>query len=371
MGRLIRLLLLPALLAGAFLSQQSGYGQTPITLPEPAGKAPPPKSYDYNPLPDLPRPADAPASLLHSAPAEPPYSCAPLPGPYFEHGPLFDPPELPQPGWYAELDLTALKPHVQNRLSGLVPIGANAVDQVRLPSAPLNWAAAPHVLIGYRLPCAFGGIALGYRGFASQGTSTFAGADGPASLHSRLNLNQIDLDYQRHEVSLWPKWEMQWHIGLRLSYVYFDSRSDEELATAAAGTGVFEQRESNSYWGIGPHAGFELQRHIDGTGLCFLVGVDVSSLLGRVRQGFFETSTTTDANGQFLTGASRNSGSQAVPIVNFQAGLNWQPPQLPGVGVFLGYQYEYWWNVGRLSTTPDSRAAMKNQGIMVRLGYNY
>jgi hypothetical protein len=365
MGRTIRLLVLSALLTGTILRVQNACAQAPVA------KDQTPKSYDYNPLPDLPRLAEAPASLLAPAPAAPPYSCAPLPGRYFERDPLWDPPELPQPGWVAELDLTALKPNVKNHLSGMVQIGANAPDLVNLPSAPLDWAAAPHVLVGYRLPCAFGAIALGYRGFASQGTSAFAGVDGPATLSSRLELNQIDLDYLSHEVSLWPWWEMQWHVGLRLSYVYFDSRSDEDLATAAAGSGVFEQRESNSYWGIGPHAGVELQRHIGTRGLAFFAGVDVASLIGRVRQGFFETSTTTDVNGQFLTGESRNSGSQAVPVINFQVGLNWQPPQLPNLSFFGGYVYEYWWNVGRLSTTPDSRATMKNQGIMVRAAFNY
>jgi hypothetical protein len=365
MGRTTRLILLSALLTATVLSPRRSYAQAAAAPPAP------PKSYDYNPLPDLPRPPDAPASLLKPAPATPPYSCEPLPSPYFERNPLWDPPGLPQTGWLAVLDLTFLKPVVQNHLSGQVQIGANPPDQLNLPSATLDWAVAPHVLFGYRLPCAFGAFAVGYRGFASEGTSGFAGPDGPAVLHSRLDLNQIDFDYLSNEVSLWPYWEMKWHVGLRLCYVYFDSRSDEEFATAAAGSGVFEQRESNSFWGFGGHAGVELQRHIGASGLACLVGVDATTLLGRVRQGFFETSTTTDANGQFLTGESRNSGSQAVPIINFQAGLSWQPPRMPNLSLFAGYEYEYWWNVGRLSTTPDSRGEIKNQGIVLRLGYNY
>ena len=366
MARTIRLLPILAVVVGVIVSPPSGRAQTPADSPEPMGKAPP-KSYDYNPLPDLPRPAEAPASLLRPAPTAPPYSCDPLPGPYFERDPLWDPPELPQPGWVAALDLTALKPHVKNHLSGQPQFPGSPPDQVRLPSAGLDWTVAPRVEVGYRLPSGFGEFILGYRGFGSQGTGTFAGADGPATLTSRLDLNQVDLTYASREYSLWPNWEMKWFVGLRLSYVYFDSRADEDFAAAAAGSGVFEQRESNSYWGIGPHAGLELARHLDGTGLSFLARVDVTEQLGRVRQQFAEVSTSPDLG----TATFGNSGSQAVPVLNVRAGLGWQPPQLPLVNLFLGYEYEYWWNVGRLSTTPDSRGEMSNQGITVRCAINF
>jgi hypothetical protein len=349
MVRSVYRLLLPALLAGTILSQQSGYAQTPT-------------NYDYNPLPNLPRPPEAPASLLQPAPAAPSYSCDPLPGPYFEREPLFDPPALPQPGWFARLDVTILKPNVQNHLSG---VNATPSLPVRLPSATLDWTAAPYLQVGYRLPSAFGEIALAYRGFSSQGTSTFADTDGPASLHSRLDMNQVDLDYLSREYSLWPHCEMKWHVGVRLTYLYFDSRAEESFADAAAGSGIVEQRETNSYWGIGPHAGVELARHFDGTGLSFVTSVDATSLLGRIRQGFFETDTTG------ATGSTYNSGSQEVPVVNFKAGLNWQPKRYPELSVFVGYEYEYWWNVGRLSSTPDSRGEMKDQGILLRVGYNF
>jgi hypothetical protein len=362
MVRSFRLLLLPALLAGTILSPQSGYAQAPATLPDPAPKAPTPTNYEYNPLPTLPRPAEAPASLLQAAPAAPPYSCAPLPGPYFEQDPLWDPPSLPQPGWFADVEATILKPNLQNHLSG---VNDTPSLPVQLPSAGLDWTVAPYVQVGYRLPSAFGAIALAYRGFGSQGHSTIADTDGPASLHSRLDMNQVDLDYLSREISIRPQWEMNWHVGLRLTYLYFDSRADESAADAAAGSGIVEQRETNSYWGIGAHAGVELARHFDDTGLSFVTSVDGITLLGRIRQGFFETDTAG------ATVSSENSGSQEVPIVDLKAGLSWQPPQSPQWTVFVGYEFEYWWNVGRLSNTPDSRGEMKDQGIMLRAAYNF
>ena len=79
---------------------------------------------EYNPLPGLPRPPDQPRSLLAPATA-PLYEPAALPGPYFERDPLLDPPELPPPGWFADVDVLAAKAHVKNKLTNAsIPGGA-------------------------------------------------------------------------------------------------------------------------------------------------------------------------------------------------------------------------------------------------------
>jgi hypothetical protein len=358
-----------AMLTAVFLEQSSARGQNPAPAP-PAGP-PAPDASAYNPLPDLPRPLEAPRTLLLPAPAASTAECAPLPGPYFVNEPLFDDPNLPQPGWFAAAEVAGVAPHVGEKIMGQVQIGANAPNQVALPNAPLDWTVAPRITLGYRLPSGFGEFALSYRGFASQGTETFADTDGPAALKSRLALNQVDLDYLSREYSLWPDWDMTWHVGLRLSTVYYDSTAEESQAAAAAGSGVFQQHSSNNYWGIGPNAGVALARRIKGTGLSFLTSVDATDHLGRVSQNFTETSTATNASGQFLTGDTRNNGSQSVPVVNVQAGIQWDLPQMPHSNLFLGYVYEYWWDIGRLSTSPGSHGEMSDQGIVFRAEFNF
>jgi hypothetical protein len=166
---------------------------------------------------------------------------------------------------------------------------------------------------------------------------------------------------------------MKWGAGLRYVNVYFDSRADEPLDLAAAGSGIFEQRTSNNYWGLGPHAGVELDRRVEGTGLAFFARVDGGTYLGRIRQGGFEVSPTLGPDGLPLASESRNSASQSVPTLTVEAGLRWQPLNwtYQDVHVFLGYQYEYWWNVGRLSTTPDSRGELSSQGILLRAAFNF
>jgi hypothetical protein len=164
---------------------------------------------------------------------------------------------------------------------------------------------------------------------------------------------------------------MTWWFGLRWADVYFDSRADEPFAAAAAGSGIFETRTTNSYVGFGPHAGLGLERHMGERGLTLVGRVDGWISLGRIRQGFFETSTTPGPNGLPVATETRVSSSQAVPSINVQLGLGWQPPGWCHTYVFAGYVYEYWWNVGRESSIPDSRGEVSDQGILFRAEFNF
>ncbi len=93
--------------------------------------------------------------------------------------------------------------------------------------------------------------------------------------------------------------------------------------------------------------------------------------LGRITQGFDEVTTTPGPGGLPLTETTRAGSGQAVPALDLEAGLHWRPPQAPYTEFFLGYQYEYWWNAGRLSLTPDSRGALFDQGILLRAAFNF
>ena len=319
---------------------------------------------EYDPLPGLPRPPEQPRSLLAPGPAAV-YVSSSLPGPYFETDPLLDPPQLPPPGWFADVDVDLLKAHVKNKLSN-ANIAGGAPDVVQLPSASLDWAVAPRFEVGRQLPAGFGAFALSYRFLVTQGNDVIAGPDGPAALKSRLDMNVADFDYISSEFSLWPDWDMTWRFGIRYADIYFDSRADESVAAAAAGSGVFEQRVSNRFWGVGPHAGVELERRLGCSGLSFFAKTDGWIDLGRIRQGFFEVPTGGGAGGE-----TRGSGSQAVPEINAQAGARWRPAGWPNAEWFVGYEYEYWWNVGRLSTTPDSRGELSDQGLVLRAEFHF
>src|SRR5262249_17360696 len=160
----------------------------------------------------------------------------------------------------------------------------------------------PRFEFGYRLPSGFGGISLAYRFLVTDGVTQSFGPDAPTTLSSRLDLNLVDLDYTSWEISLWPQCEMNWRFGIRYADVFFDAQAVEPFGLAAAGSRIFERGMSNSFVGVGPHVGLELARHLEGTGLSFVGGVDFATLLGRIRQGNFETSTIVAPNGQLLSG---------------------------------------------------------------------
>ena len=363
-GLLILLTVLGALREGSRARAQAPeMAPPPSPLPVAGAQAP-------DLLPGFPRPPDAPASLWQPAPPAPPYGCAPLPGPYFEPDPRLDPPPLPQPGWFAAVELAIVGPHVKNRLTEMVQVGGAAPDTVHLPAAELNWTVSPRFDLGYRLPSGFGGFGVAYQTLATDGKTIIPGPDAPALLKSRLDVNVADLDYQSWEMSLWPHWGMKWWFGLRLANIFFDSQASEDFAAADAGSGIFATHVTNRFLGIGPHYGLELARHWDGTGLALTARADGATLLGRVHQDFLEFSTSPGPTGSLLFGETRRSNPQDVPMLNVFAGLTWEPRRYPDLCLSVGYQIEYWWNAGRLSTGA-SRGEWGDQGIVVRAGLNF
>ncbi len=279
-------------------AQQSGpMPVSPLASFAPSEAAPstPPKSAilaDPEVLPGLPQLPDQPASLY--APGRPTFTCDTPQGPYFDCDPRVDPPVLPQPGWFADVELGIMLPHITNDAHDAVTVNG-VKSRVQLPGGTLDWTAAPRFELGYRLPEGFGEIALAYRFLGAQGTGTISGPfsapDAVGSVLTRLDIQIADLDYASNELSI-CSWWAKWRIGLRGADVYFDSRVDEPLAAAEAGSGVFERRMTNNYWGIGPHGSLELERRLTDWGLMVLGRVDGSILLGRLNQDFFETSTT-------------------------------------------------------------------------------
>jgi hypothetical protein len=340
-----------------------------VAAPESRAQAPGSEPQILRALPLLPV---QPRSLFEAPPPGPPLP--PLPGPYFEEDPLLDRPEWPQPGCFATVDLSAMGPHFKNRLNGMVQIGDMPPNAVHVPGADLDWTVSPRLELGYRLPSGFGAIGLSYRFLITDGTANGPGPNGPAAFKSRLDVHIIDLDYISREFSVWPNgdlWKMQWRIGLRWASIYYDANLIESFDVAAAGSGIFSARNTDRFVGFGPHWGVELARRLECYGLSVVGRIDGWISLGRIRQGFFQESTTLGPDGLPLGGISQVSSSQAVPSLNVQAGVEYQPPAHPDWDFFLGYQYEHWWNVGRLSITPNSRGELTDQGITLRAAFNY
>jgi hypothetical protein len=317
-------------------------------------------------LAGLPNPNDLPASLFAPS-AGPAYTCEPLPGPYFDCDARLDPPVLPQPGWVADVEVDVTLPHVSSGIHDTVTLGG-VTSRVAIGSARLDWTGSPRVELGYRLPDGFGEFDVAYRFLGARGTGTIEGPgsapDGPASLTSRLDIQVADLDYASNELSICCWW-LKWRLGLRGADIFFDSRADEDPAVAAGGSGIFERRLTNNYWGIGPHAGLDFERRLSDTGLALVGRLDGAILLGRLEQGFFEVSTTPGLSAQTI-----RSNPQAVPTANVSLGLAWRPPSCQALRLFVGYQGEGWWSAGKFADS-GSDAQIFDQGVLLRVDFNY
>ena len=57
-------------------------------------------------------------------------------------------------------------------------------------------------------------------------------------------------------------------------------------------------------------------------------------------------------------------------LLSIFLGLAWQLPQHHHFRFSVGYEYEYWWNVGRISTSTP-RGEMSDQGILLRAELNF
>jgi hypothetical protein len=322
-------------------------------------------------LPPAPAPA-APGSAPAVAPASPPSNWpAPLPppsaaptiappalvpppytpyqdnnGPLLRGDPLIDRPQYPPPGWFAAVEVNILAPYIKNKLVAPVtfdhsvfpPIAPGVIigpvsdvrsDLVHLPTAELQWVGAPRIDVG---------------------------ADG--FLHSRLSANVLDLDYSSREFSLAPRWDMKWKVGVRLADIFFDSQAEDLF---------LEQRTSNLFYGIGPHVGLDLWRSLDVPGLALFLRTEGASVVGQVRQSFEETILT--GVGTLIGGATEVHHTQAVPVLNIQAGLSWTPCWHGYWTRFaLGYEFERWWYLGQAG---DSRAELTDQGVFFRAEFRF
>jgi hypothetical protein len=275
------------------------------------------------------------------------------------------------PGWFSAVELDVVKPHIQYGLASSVALeGPPSVspvlmttsvfvsDIVQLPMAALDWSAAPRIEFGYRLADGCGELMATYRSVVSEGSEILPGFDalGAGELHSRLDLEVVDLDYGSHRYMLGSNWGLQWIMGVRFVDIFMDSQADNAL---------LDQRSSERYWGIGPHAGVDLWHRFGNTGLSCFGKVEAAALLGRIHQGFAETSFASAGN---PSGATAYDAAQAGPTFEAQTGLDWRPWTSLPICFSAGYQIEEWWNPG---TASGGHATLFDQGLFLRAEWNF
>jgi hypothetical protein len=319
---------------------------------------------------EIPGPPVPPPELTTAPPAAGPFgaTCG-LPGcPYedcngrlLKGDPLLDPPFGGALGWFGDVEVTVVGPHIKNRVTNAIDLGLGAGPQIiHLPTAELDWTAAPRFEAGYRFGQGFGEVLLSYRFLTTDGSATLAGFDGDgALLHSRLNLNVADLDYGSREFSLGPQVDMKWRVGVRVANLFFDSRA----------VGPFlEERTSDSFIGAGPHAVLDLGwRSPDMPEFALYSRLEGAVGLGKIRENFEQTIS---AFGVPLVGGALNTKEdQTVPMLHIQAGFSYTPDWADRQLRFVtGYDFESWWALGPRG---NNHSAFTGNGVFVRAEFNY
>ncbi len=256
-----------------------------------------------------------------------------------------------------ELDFT--KPHVRNRVSGTTtfPDGSTAV--VQAPQTNLVWTVAPSLELGYRLGQDFGDLDFTYRFLISEGNADGLTPFGDVNFHSRLDVSQFDFDYAGARYSPAPFWDLKGRVGIRLADVFFDS--------AAQLDGLADERVSNNFIGAGPHFGLDAERRFPALdGLAAFGRIDGAVMVGQIHQRFREGFVLND--GTNFAGDDTRRGTQSVPMLSLQAGFSYTPQRMDYIHFAFGYQFEDWWNVGRLN---GSRGELNDQGVFFRGEFDY
>jgi hypothetical protein len=326
-------------------------------------------------------PAEEVIPILLQPPAPPPgqpqpYQLPPAGLPVPEdlgRDPLLDRPFTPQPGWFTNAEVALLGVHLRNQLVETVTVGDRTdVFDSNIPGSRLNAAVSPRFEAGYRMPNGNGEFALGYRFLTTTGSDLAVTPYGVGDQAGRLDLNIIDLDYNTREYSLGPfpgdRWDFRWTFGLRLLRVDFDNRLRYRLAPDAGPDAVAEQRTTNNFIGVGPHAALVLQRRLCWVpGLAFGGRIEGADAFGEIHQRFSEGLAGDPTTGPLFGQTSKNDQVGSV-YLHGRVGFSYDSPGRNHSQVFLGYQYETFFHVGRLD---DSRAQLDNQGLILRAEINY
>jgi hypothetical protein len=339
---------------------------TPIPVPatpvpvQPAPVLPPampvPAQPQPVPAPTTPIPTYDPGSSVGNVPfaAQPPI--VPInPGPgAVPAGSL-----IPWSGFFGSLEIGVLFPEIHGTLVGPVNLSGITTTDVALGSSGFRSAGSPRLELGYRFGEDTGAVAISYRSFVSKGGEDVAGFTefGSPFLSSLFNINVVDIDYVSPAYNIAPFWDFSWRGGLRVAGVYYQNVL----------TGTFGQAEATSdFVGAGPHAEVEVGRVVGlFPGLAVLAKLDGAVMGGGISQSFSESFQTSPP----LSGESRFNHGAAVPMLTFNLGLSYTPPgPFSFARLGFGYQFEYWWDIGNLSS---SKGDLLSNGFYFRGEFNF
>jgi hypothetical protein len=279
----------------------------------------------------------------------------------------FNPPGQ-QFGWFADLEIGIIKPHLDTHLSTPAGINGPTGVPISLGAAPLDWIGVPEFSVGYRFDQGAGEVRLSYRLIDSSGTQNL-GPDSlgnPAQLHTSLSVQNLDLDYITQEylaeagdISRFFFRDLRAGIGIRAAAAYFDTR--------ASGYPITDTHIHSDFGGVGPRMFVELHQDLGRSDFQLYSRVSASGVLGPIIQQYDQTSLI-GGSSNFANFDTHNKNI-GMGIMQFEAGVSWEPQGFGRRFRFTAaYSWERWWNFGR---TDSSDAELTLQGAVLRAEYRY
>jgi hypothetical protein len=276
----------------------------------------------------------------------------PKPAPFVDDSPVGP------PGWFGEADLFVVWPHLNTHLRGTPNQGTDTVFLTTAGS--LDTTVSPTFVLGYRLPEQLGEFSLAYRFEVAEHSGFPTDPLGGTTQRDRLNVNLVDLDWAHDSPFALPEgWGLRFNVGVRVSTIFFDTQRGFNPANAA---GQLSERASSNFWGAGPEAGCAVARELFVPGLALVGKVTGAHLFGSIHQSFAETTPGAADAPLFSSAASRYQ--VAVPMLTLQIGLSYSPPGWSQGHFQLGYQWEEFWQIGRLHD--QSNGDLLNRGLFLR-----
>jgi hypothetical protein len=284
-----------------FLGQALAEGQDLPPAPQPVAVDPNPTPPRVAPIPNPPAQViNAPLAPVLVPPPVAVYQPAPPPD-YAVEAAALDAHFAPLPGWFAGFEVGLWRPRVR-------------VQQPSETDIDLDWTASPRVFLGYRF-CNGGAFRLAYRNLASSGSDELGlPGIGFQDLHTRLDLNRVDLDFVSREYAPTTHWRLQWELGARLANRFQDERAADPTGRLHIGSDFF---------GAGPHAGITATWLIGDSGWAWFTRLDGAILFGSDRfHGTFDPSDPLSDACVPPFGFSRRR-SETESDGNIETGFSW------------------------------------------------
>ncbi len=199
----------------------------------------------------------------------------------------------------------------------------------------------------------------------------------PANQQGGLDFNIIDLSYVSQPLAFRPGWDLRAGGGFRTMTLYFNSNVQAVNLPATAVGSPLTERETNSFYGFGGWGFFEVERQVLSLpGLSVFGRLEGMDIFSRITQSFTET-LFAGPGAANPTASVRNYGGVGVSELRGILGLSYVVPSWHYSRFMLGYQYEAFFQIGRMTsfgpivTVPDDRASLNLNGIYLRAEFNF